>query len=161
MEQERTPLFTIGHSTRPLDDLIAVLKHYGIELLVDIRHYPNSRKNPQFNKDLLEHSLPAAGIAYQWMESLGGFRAGGYAAYMETPEFSRGFDQLVHSAAEKKTAILCAEVLWFKCHRRFVADRLSERGFHVVHISDEKRVQEHNPDRRQRKTSCEQPPRTG
>ena len=136
-------LYTIGHSTRTLENLIAVLKHYKIELLIDVRHFPVSRHNPQFNKELLEKELPKHKIEYAWLEVLGGFRKGGYKKYAGTEEFRRGIDELIKIAKNKNAAIMCAELLWFKCHRRYIADELKRRKFKVIHMYDENRTEDH------------------
>jgi uncharacterized protein (DUF488 family) len=136
-------IYTIGHSTRKLEELIAVLLHHGIERLVDIRHFPVSRHNPQFNRTCLEQELPRQGIEYVWLESLGGYRQGGYLAYLATPEFACGLEELERLAREKRTACMCAEVKWFRCHRRHVSDVLTGRSWSVVHIFDERRLQPH------------------
>jgi len=136
-------IFTIGHSTRKLEELIAVLKHYRIECVVDIRHFPVSRHNPQFNKDQLAAALPAAGIRYHWLENLGGYRSGGYLAYMQTPQFAAGLAELEQLARERPAALMCAEIKWFQCHRRRVSDLLTERGWQVIHIFTEKRADPH------------------
>ncbi len=136
-------VYTIGHSTRKLEEFIGVLRHYGIARLIDIRHFPGSRHNPQFARPSLEQSLPAAGIDYVWIEKLGGFRKGGYHAHMETGEFREGLSELERLASEKPTAYMCAEAVWFRCHRRYVSDALVARGWRVIHIFDEKRTEEH------------------
>ena len=136
-------VFTIGHSTRKLEELISVLKHYGIERLVDIRHFPTSRHNPQFNRAALEQALAEHGIEYVWLERLGGYREGGYLAYIETADFHAGLEALENLAREKPTAYMCAEVKWFQCHRRHVSDVLAARGWNVIHIIDEKRADRH------------------
>lgn len=136
-------VFTIGHSTRKLEELVSVLTHYQIERLVDIRHFPASRHNPQFNKPVLEETMSQHGIEYVWLERLGGYRTGGYLAYMQTSDFASGLDELERLAGEKRTAYMCAEVKWFQCHRRRVSDALVERGWSVTHIFDEKRTQQH------------------
>lgn len=146
-------IYTIGHSTRKLEELIDVLKNFKIEILVDIRHFPHSRHNPQFNKENLEKELPQNNIKYLWLEKLGGFRKGGYLAYMETEEFKEGLNELIKIAEEKLTAIMCAEILWFKCHRRFVGDKLKELGFEVIHIIKKNKTQEHAL--KQNKIKCE------
>lgn len=143
VEAGRKAIFTIGHSIRKLDELINVLRHYGIERLADIRHFPASRHNPQFNQAALEAELLAAGIEYHWIEQLGGYRSGGYLAHMETADFRAGLGELERLAAEQRTAYMCAELVWFKCHRRRVSDALADRGWRVIHIFDEKRKQEH------------------
>jgi uncharacterized protein (DUF488 family) len=138
-------IFTIGHSTRRFEDLLEILRRYRISLLVDIRHFPRSCHNPQFNKETLEANLPAAGIAYHWLEKLGGFRPGGYEAYTASREFAEGLEELKALASEQRTAIMCAGMVWFRCHRRFVADKLAELGFHATHILDEHRTYDHTP----------------
>jgi uncharacterized protein (DUF488 family) len=139
---------TIGHSTRKLEELIAVLTHYGIERLVDIRHFPSSRHNPQFGRAVLETKLLEHRIEYHWMQRLGGYRPNGYLAYMETQEFREGIEELERLALEKPTVYMCAEVKWFQCHRRHVSEVLTERGWLVTHIIGMSRA-----DRHYRKTS--------
>jgi uncharacterized protein (DUF488 family) len=146
-------IYTIGHSTRKLEELIDILKNFKIEVLVDIRHFPRSRHNSQFNKENLEVELPKNKIEYLWLEKLGGFRKGGYLAYMESDEFKEGLNELIKIAKKKLTAIMCAEILWFKCHRRFVSDKLKELGFEVIHIINKDKIQEHTF--RQNKVKCE------
>ena len=136
-------IFTLGHSTRKLEELIEILKNFKIEVLIDIRHFPHSRHNPQFNKENLEIELPQNNIEYLWLEKLGGFRKGGYLAYMETEEFKEGFEKLVRIAEEKVVAIMCAEILWFKCHRIFISDKLKEIGFSVINIFNKNKTQKH------------------
>ncbi len=136
-------VFTIGHSTRPLEELIALLRHYRIERLVDIRHFPTSRHNPQFNKATLEQSLPDHGIEYLWLQRLGGYRSGGYVAYMETEDFRSGIRELEALASEKRTAYMCAEVKWYRCHRRRVSDVLEDHGWTVYHLITQTRAERH------------------
>lgn len=136
-------IYTIGHSTRKLEKLIDILKNFKIEVLIDIRHFPHSRHNPQFNKEILEKELSENNIQYLWLEKLGGFRKGGYLAYTETEDFKQGLKELIKIAEKKLTAIMCAEILWFKCHRKFVSDKLKELKFEVVHIFDKDKTQEH------------------
>jgi uncharacterized protein (DUF488 family) len=127
-------LYTVGHSTRTLDELVDLLNDYGITQLVDVRHYPRSRRNPQFNIEALERDLPSRRIAYAWDEDLGGFRKGGYQAYMATPSFALGIERLEGLLTERPTAIMCAEIVWFRCHRRFIARQMVARGYPVTHI---------------------------
>jgi uncharacterized protein (DUF488 family) len=136
-------IYTIGHSTRKLDEFIDILKFFKIGILVDIRHFPKSTYNPHFNKENLNAELTKNNINYLWIEKLGGFRKGGYLEYMKTEEFKDGLDELVKIAKDNKTAIMCAELLWFKCHRRFISDKLTELGFKVFHILDKKKIYEH------------------
>lgn len=148
-------IYTIGHSTRPLEELIKVLKHYKIERLIDIRHFPRSRHNSQFNKETLEKELPEHGINYFWLEKLGGFRKGGYKKYMKTKEWQEGFKQLMELASRFTVAIMCAEILHFKCHRRFVADALKRANFSVLHIYDENKAEKHLITKKRRKIRCD------
>jgi uncharacterized protein (DUF488 family) len=143
-------LFTIGHSTRSLDELVEVLKKHEIQTLVDIRAFPMSRRLPHFNRESLEKALPAAGIQYVGMKSLGGYRKKtladspnvalrnasfrNYADYMLTPEFEAAANELVSLAEKNRTAYMCAERMWFQCHRMLVSDWLVAHGHSVFHI---------------------------
>ncbi|RKZ01415.1 MAG: DUF488 domain-containing protein [Candidatus Hydrothermota bacterium] len=138
-------IFTIGHSNRSFDEFCNLLKHYGIKLLIDVRRFPTSRKYPHFNRESLEKSLvEQCGIGYLYLgDELGGYRKGGYEAYMETDEFKEGLGKLLFWAQDGVTAIMCSEKLWFKCHRRFIADKLVELGHEVIHIIDERHTYKH------------------
>ena len=143
-------LYTIGHSTRSFDELLEALRPHQIQTLVDIRAFPMSRRLPQFNRESLEHSLAAAGIRYVWMKALGGYRKAildespniglrndsfrKYADYMLTPEFERAVTELVALAEENPTAYMCAERVYFRCHRMLVSDWLVAHGHQVLHI---------------------------
>ena len=143
-------LYTIGHSTRTLDDLIETLQAHSIETLLDIRSFPMSRRLPHFNRDNLEKTLPAAGIQYAWMKDLGGRRKKTldnspnvalrslsfryYADYMLSPEFERAVAELISVAEQSRTAYMCAERLYFRCHRMLVSDWLSAHGHQILHI---------------------------
>ncbi|MCT7658167.1 DUF488 domain-containing protein [Mycobacterium deserti] len=144
-----TTIYTVGHSTRPGDEFIALLARFDIELLADIRTVPKSRHNPQFQSDQLAASLPAAGIEYRHLAGLGGLRkpvknspnAGwrnmsfrGYADYMNTRQFDTALTELIALSADRVTAIMCAEAVFWRCHRALVADALLLRGIDVVHI---------------------------
>jgi uncharacterized protein (DUF488 family) len=146
-------LYTIGHSTRSLEELISALRAHEIQTLVDIRAFPMSRRLPQFNRDSLEQSLPAAGIRYQSMTALGGYRKKileesphiallnrsfrNYADYMLTPEFEQAISELVALANDSRTAYMCAERPYFRCHRMLVSDWLTAHGHEVLHIDAE------------------------
>jgi len=146
-------LCTIGHSTRTLEELVSALKAHGIETLVDIRAFPASRRLPHFNRELLESELPKQGIRYIWMKSLGGYRKAirkdsphtalrsvgfrNYADYTLTPEFDAAIAELLRIAAQSRTAYLCAERLYFRCHRMIVSDWLVTHGHEVFHIDAE------------------------
>lgn len=152
-------LYTIGHSTRTLDDLIQTLQAHSIETLVDIRSFPMSRRLPHFNRDNLEKALPAAGIRYVWMKDLGGRRKKSldaspntalrslsfryYADYMLSPEFERAVAELISLAGESRTAYMCAERLYFRCHRMLVSDWLVAHGHEVLHIDSAKAPKPH------------------
>jgi uncharacterized protein (DUF488 family) len=151
-------IFTVGHSTRPIEDFTALLEAHEIQLLVDVRTVPRSRHNPQFNRDTLPASLQRAHIDYLHMPELGGLRHArkdstntawrnlsfrGFADYMETPEFEKGLAQLIDEAQTRRTAIMCAEAVPWRCHRSLIADALVARGLEVFEISSLTRVQQH------------------
>ena len=152
-------LYTIGHSTRALEDLISALRAHQIQTLVDIRAFPMSRRLPQFNRDSLQQTLPAAGIRYGWMKALGGYRKKviedspnialrnqsfrNYADYMLTPEFNQAASELLALAENSRTAYMCAERLYFRCHRMMVSDYLTAHGHRVLHIDAEGPVKPH------------------
>jgi uncharacterized protein (DUF488 family) len=153
-------LYTIGHSTRTLDDLIDALRAHQIQTLVDIRAFPMSRRLPQFNRDSLELTLPAAGIRYQWMKALGGYRKKileespnialrnqsfrNYADYMLTGEFDQAISNLLALAETSRTAYMCAERPHFRCHRMLVSDWLVAHGHEVLHIDATGPVKPHS-----------------
>jgi uncharacterized protein (DUF488 family) len=149
-------IWTIGHSTHSLEEIIDLLKKFEIRLLVDIRYYPGSRRLPHFNKEALEVSLPANGIEYTHMQQLGGRRKPkadsentewrhpafrGYADYMETEEFNDAIKVLEDLALAKNTAYMCSEAKWWSCHRSLVSDYLKIRGWTVLHIMNGKAVE--------------------
>ena len=151
-------IWTIGHSTRTLDEFILLLKSFDIQLLVDVRHYPGSRKFPQYNKESMAITLPANGFEYKHIVELGGRRKvlpnskndawrldsfKGYADYMETAEFQEALSTLKKMANEKRTAIMCAEAVWWSCHRSLISDALKVEGWTVMHIMNEKTATEH------------------
>ena len=137
-------IYTIGHSSRSLDQFIKLLKKYGIKRVIDVRRFPVSTKYPHFNRENLEKSLKSSKIKYFWLgDLLGGYRSGGYEKYMETDQFKEGIEKLLSITLDRKTAIMCAEIVWFRCHRRFISDHLVGMGHKVVHIIDEKRIYEH------------------
>jgi uncharacterized protein (DUF488 family) len=152
-------IWTIGHSTRAIDDFISLLEENEIKLLVDVRAWPGSKRFPQFNKDALAESLNANGIRYEHFPELGGKRKSkpdsrntawrnasfrGYADYMETEQFQKGIERLLDLAAEAgPTAIMCAEAVWWRCHRLLIADYLKARGFEVLHILGANKVEAH------------------
>jgi uncharacterized protein (DUF488 family) len=146
-------LYTIGHSTRAFDELVSALKAHGIETLADIRAFPASRRLPHFNRETLEESLPRQSIHYIWMKALGGYRKTtrqdsphsalrsasfrNYADYTLTPEFESAIAELLRVARISRTAYMCAERVYFRCHRMIVSDWLVAHGHEVFHIDAE------------------------
>ena len=154
-----TRVFTIGHGARTIEMFLDLLEGAGIELLADVRTAPGSRKHPHFGRDALAASLQSRGIRYEWLgRDLGGFRRTkvdsrhtalrnsgfrGYADHMETEAFGEARDRLIETAREKRTAVMCAESLWWRCHRRMLADGLVAAGCEVVHVMDRGRLEPH------------------
>jgi uncharacterized protein (DUF488 family) len=151
-------VFTIGHSTRSIEDFIALLHAHGVSQLADVRTIPKSRRHPHFAREALSESLPAAGISYRHVPGLGGLRkplpdssnggwrhAGfrGYADYMQTPAFADALTSVIDWAAEAPTAVMCAEAVWWQCHRQLIADALLARGIGVRHITTAKAAAAH------------------
>jgi uncharacterized protein (DUF488 family) len=151
-------VYTIGHSTRGLDEFIALLQEHGVQTLADVRTVPRSRRNPQFNQDALRESLRLVGVEYVHFPGLGGFRAArpdspntgwtndsfrGFADYMLTPEFERNLDDLVDLAHRTQIAIMCAEAVYWRCHRALISDALTARGVVVEHILRPGHVESH------------------
>lgn len=136
-------IFTIGHSNRNLEELAHILRHYGVKVLVDVRHFPRSGRNPHFNKEVLEIKLSETDIEYEWLEDLGGFRKCGYEEYTKTEQFSNSLKMLAGTASKKNTAFMCAELDWRACHRRYIASELQKTGWKVVHILDRNRTENH------------------
>jgi uncharacterized protein (DUF488 family) len=152
-------VWTIGHSTRAIDEFISLLRANQIKLLVDVRSLPGSKRYPQFNKEALAHSLGKVGIRYEHFPELGGRRKTrpdskntawrnesfrGYADYMETEPFHDGVKHLLDSAADAgPTAIMCAEAVWWRCHRSLISDHLKARGIEVMHIMDATKTEPH------------------
>jgi len=145
-------IFTIGHSTRPIAEFVALLRQAGVNLLVDVRSIPRSRTNPQFNADALPETLAGAGISYRHLPALGGLRHRkkgtlpsrntfwqvaafrNYADYAATLPFRTGMDELRALSRDNCCAIMCAEAVWWRCHRRIIADYLLAQGVPVMHI---------------------------
>jgi uncharacterized protein (DUF488 family) len=151
-------VWTIGHSTRPLDAFLEVLAHYRLEAVADVRRHPGSRRQPQYAQDALRDSLAARGIAYRWLPALGGRRRPrpdspntawrnasfrGYADHLESAEFAGGLDELLELSGRLRTTLMCAEAVWWRCHRALIADVLRARGIEVLHILDSTHCVEH------------------
>ncbi|HEX6052359.1 MAG TPA: DUF488 domain-containing protein [Gemmatimonadaceae bacterium] len=151
-------IWTIGHSTRAIEAFVEVLRGHGIETVVDVRRFPGSRRLPQFGTAALEASLRAVGLSYRWIGALGGRRRPdpaspndawendafrGYADHTATEEFADGLFELLMVASGLRTAIMCAEQLWWRCHRRIIADVLVSLGYDVQHIRDASTAEPH------------------
>jgi uncharacterized protein (DUF488 family) len=151
-------IWTIGHSTRPLDTFLGLLARHRIEAVADVRRFPGSRRSPQYGQAALLGALPEHGIAYRWLGALGGRRQPradspntswrnlgfrGYADYMESTDFIDALSELLELAGRLRTALMCAETLWWRCHRALIADTLRVRGIEVVHILDEQHTVVH------------------
>ena len=149
MEKENKTIWTIGHSTRSFEEFLDMLHSFSIELIADVRSYPGSRRFPQFNKEALEVSLPQDNIQYAHLKNLGGRRKAnpdskntawrhaafrGYADYMETNIFKDGIIDLANRALKQRTAYMCSEALWWRCHRSMISDYLRSQGWDVMHI---------------------------
>lgn len=157
MESAET-IWTVGHSTRSLEEFVATLEAYEIELLVDVRRFPGSRRLPQFGAAELEAGLAKNNIAYKWLPSLGGRRQAGpdspntawthsafrgYADHTASEEFAEGLEDLLIMSGGMRTAIMCAELLWWRCHRRIISDVLVTLGIDVIHIRDSTHSEHH------------------
>lgn len=158
MSLKQKTIYTIGHSTRTLEEFITILKSFKIELLIDIRSYPGSKRLPHFNKENLQQVLPEHQINYKHFSQFGGRRKAlkiskntawkndafrGYADYMETEEFKNGINKLEDLASESQTAYMCSEAVWWRCHRSLVSDYLKWKGWNVIHIMGENKSEEH------------------
>jgi uncharacterized protein (DUF488 family) len=146
-------IWTIGHSTRPIEEFLGLLTGARIKVVADVRSFPGSRKHPQYGKEALATTLAGNAIGYHWLPALGGRRRvspdspniawrnvsfRGYADYMSSAQFVLGLSQLLELASKELTAMMCAEALWWRCHRSMIADALCVRGIEVVHILDAK-----------------------
>ncbi len=133
-------IFTLGTSTRSPEEFLALLRHWQITLVADVRSWPQSRLK-HFCQEDFSRLLATGGVEYVHLgESLGGYRRGGYAAHMKTEAFARGLERLEELARDERIAVVCAERLPWRCHRRFIGQALSQRGWHVVHIIDQDRT---------------------
>ena len=168
---ENATLYTLGHGTLSEADLVELLHEAEVEQVVDVRRYPGSRRNPQHGREQLERTLPEAGIGYSWDQRLGGrrrpdpkspnislrheaFRA--YADYMNTPEFGAGLDALVELGLRTRVAVMCAESVWWRCHRRLLADALVLlRSMQVTHLFHDGRLAPHRPTPEARVVDCQ------
>jgi uncharacterized protein (DUF488 family) len=155
---EAIAILTIGHSTRPIEEFLRLLRAHNVERVVDVRTVPRSQRNPQFNSDALPLTLQDAGIAYAHLAGLGGLRHAkgdspntgwrnsafqGFADYMQTAEFEQGLAALIDIARGERVAVMCAEALPWRCHRSLISDALTVRGISAAHIFDEKPARPH------------------
>jgi len=156
--REPLSVWTVGHSTRSSEEFVALLTAHRIEALIDVRRYPTSRRYPWFGRETLSEQLSQAGILYLWLPQLGGRRQSslsskntalknrslrGYADHMETEEFRADIERVIAFAQSFRTALMCAEAVWWRCHRSLIADYLFARGIMVIHILDRKTSAEH------------------
>jgi uncharacterized protein (DUF488 family) len=158
-EPEPAIIFSLGHSTHPLEELLALLREHHIAALVDVRSFPGSRRWPQFNRAALAESIPAAGVQYHWLKELGGRRHGApagsphvawqlpafraYADYTASAEFAHGLQELTAIGRRSRTAFMCSEGLWWRCHRRIISDHLTILGWQVMHIMPDGKLVRH------------------
>jgi uncharacterized protein (DUF488 family) len=155
---EQSEIWTVGHSNKTLEAFLGLVHSHRIEVVADVRRFPGSRRHPQFNSEQLSPALAKAGVNYLHIPELGGRREvrkdsvntawknesfRGYADFMDTEEFHSGIRRLLKTSAQKRTAIMCAEALWWQCHRSLIADFLKCEGVKVWHISSETKVEEH------------------
>jgi uncharacterized protein (DUF488 family) len=158
MKDSQPVVLTVGHSTRPLAEFIALLAAHSVARVIDVRTVPRSRHNPQFNRDTFPDALEAASIRYEHMAGLGGFRRAGpqspnlgwrnasfrgYADYMQSPEFAQNLAGLMEQAKQERIALMCAEAVPWRCHRSLIADALTVHGIRVEEIINEARRQVH------------------
>ncbi|WP_426567541.1 DUF488 family protein [Streptomyces canus] len=154
-------LLTFGHSTADRDQITALLRHAGVEAVVDVRTAPGSRRDPDLSRQRLAEWMPRGGIVYRWEPALGGFRRPppdspdtvwrnasfrGYAAHARSPEFVTAMDRVLREAARARTAVMCSEAVWWRCHRRLIADfAVLARGTPVHHLLHDGRIGAHVP----------------
>lgn len=158
VQDQQSTIWTIGHSTRSAEEFNQILSSHEIQSLIDVRTFPGSRRHPQFNRDQLSRALAEITITYHHLPSLGGRRQPskssknvawknpsfrGYADHMESQEFKQGIETLLELAHERRTAIMCAEAVWWRCHRGLIADYLKASGLDVIHIIDAKHTKKH------------------
>jgi len=158
-EDESRPILTVGHSTKPIEEFVKLLRAHGVEILIDVRTVPRSRHNPQFEQQTLAKSIRQMGIDYRHMKDLGGLRKPrpdspnfgwknasfrGYADYMQTPEFAAALEKLIGLSKTKRVATMCAEAVPWRCHRSLIADALVVRGVPVEHIMSRTRRDAHH-----------------
>ncbi|MCK9489470.1 MAG: DUF488 domain-containing protein [Xanthomonadales bacterium] len=157
-EDAPVTVWTVGHSSHAWEDFLALLDHHGIEAIADVRRYPGSRRHPWFASETMARALPEVAIDYLWLPQLGGRRQAqpgspnggwrnaafqGYADHLASAEFAEGLTQALALARRRRTALMCAESVWWRCHRRLIADLLQHRGHTVLHILGDRPAQAH------------------
>ena len=151
-------IFTIGHSTRSFENFVKILRYHKIQLLVDVRRFPSSKKYPHFNKEFLQEHLAKEKIDYLHYSELGGFRKEGYEKFSQSEDFQRAVEKLLVIIDTKNAAIMCAEWTPLGCHRYYISEYLTKIGEEVLHIIDEKRIQTHAElPKKKTKMICEKP----
>ncbi len=146
-------IYTIGTSTRSIEEFIEILRIFNIKTLLDVRSFPNSKIFPHFNRENLEISLAKKGFDYVYLgKELGGFRKGSYENHMNTESFKKGIEKLEEIATKSLSIFFCAEKMFLKCHRRFIAEALTQRGWRVIHIIEKDKTYEHKRQTSQQKT---------
>jgi uncharacterized protein (DUF488 family) len=158
MSEAKKTIWTIGHSTRDIEEFLEILQSFSLTSLVDVRHYPGSKRYPHFNKDQLSDFLNSNSIHYYHIVELGGRRKPGpdspnnawkndafrgYADYMETDSFKKGISELKEIARKERTAYMCSEAVWWRCHRSLISDLLKSEGWQVMHILGKNKAEEH------------------
>lgn len=141
MTDDKQRIYTLGTSTRSEEEFFDILILFGIKNIIDVRRYPRSKRFPYFEKETLSKSAKNRGFEYYWLgDKLGGFRKGGYKSYINSDGFNRGINELEQIGTLLPSVIICAERFPWKCHRRYISDSLTQRGWDVIHIIDEKRT---------------------
>lgn len=135
-------IYTIGHSTRSLEEFLNILKLFRVEIVIDVRRFPSSKKFPWFNKESLKKELEKNKIRYLHFPELGGYRKEGYETFSKTKDFFDAIEKML-KIINKNSVILCSEFKWWKCHRRYIAAYLAKLGYTVIHIFNKNKTQEH------------------
>lgn len=150
-------IYTLGHSTRSLEEFIDILKNFQIELVVDVRRFPSSKKFPWFNKESLEKELKKFNINYTHFPELGGYRKEGYEAFSKSKEFKIAIKKLLETIDNKTAVILCAEWNVMKCHRWYISEKLNKMNHKLIHIINKSTVKKHSelPERKAKKLPCD------
>jgi len=139
-------IYTLGHSTRTINQLLDILEKYNVKMVIDVRNHPKSSRNPQFNMETLKEKLLERGVEYQHIPELGGYKPEGYMEYMKTNQYRNGIAKMlniINSLNHGNTLILCSEKQWYRCHRKYIANQLAQQGYKVTHIYDINQTEEH------------------